>query len=226
MRTRSRLTSGVAALSAAAALSLVPSPAAHAAGSCTLNAPARVSIGQPYTEIPLSLAANCIAAGVDLAAWDLIHPTQGPKDFTYFDGTTTETWAVYDYDTLGPMRWTPSGAWDGEFNEVAQSTNWVDTRVASWASLAGGRSGSTVSFTISLARYSGGYHKYIPWSAKVGSVQYRPKGTSTWNHLTFVKTNSAGKAYITRTLASTHEFRVQFPSETYIWGVWTLPKAL
>lgn len=223
---RARFITALSAVAVAATVAVGPAPTAHAALSCSLDAPARISIGQPYAEHDASLGADCMTADVVAAGWELSHPATGGINGVFFENTSTEVFDVLDTDPLGPYTWQPIGAWDSADNEVTQPSRSMDVRVASWSSLAGGRTGSTVSFTISLARYSGGYHKYIPWASKVGSVQYRSKGTSTWNHLTYVKTNASGKAFITRSLASTYEFRVQFPSETYIWGVWTLPKAL
>lgn len=206
------------------AASATTTPAAAAAGSCSLSFPSRVSIGAPYTEVTGRLGSDCAAANIEYADWGLIHPSQGPVNFLFFEPSvsgTTEIAEFYDFDPLGPQQWRGEGASTAGGDAVSQNTVNTDVRVASWASLTGTRSGSTVRLTASVARYSGTYERYIAWTNKVGAIQVKPAGSNTWSHFGYVQSNAYGKAYFTGSIPSTTQVRVIFPNETYIWGVWT-----
>ena len=197
------------------------SPSASNAGTCSLNAPARVAIGAPYMRVSLRLAYDCDAAGTVYASWDRYHVRTGWDGITIFDEAATDYWDVYDSDQLGQYEWRPSSAWDYDYNDVWQNSPTSNVRVASWSALTGTRSGSTARLNISVARYSGSYERYIPWTNKVGAIQIQKSGSTAWTHFGYVKSNAYGKATFNGAISGTTKVRVIFPNETYIWGVWT-----
>jgi hypothetical protein len=212
------LTAGSLVLAAPAADGAPPKPTA---GGCSLSVPSRVAIVSPFRSITVRLMPNCAAAGTISATWDGIHPTQGPQEFLWFDESATEYWDLYDWDALGRWTWRPSGAHDGNYDDVAQNTAYSDIKIGSWAGLTATRSGQRVTLNASVARYATSYDRYIPWAGAAGQLQYRIKGTSTWRALAGVRTNSAGKYTYSRNWGAALEYRVYFPATAYIWNVAT-----
>jgi len=180
--------------------------------------PTRASITSPYRAINIPLGPNCAAAGVELAAWDGVHPTQGPQAFMYYDGTSTEQWELYDFDAVGRWSWNPEGAFDADFNEVDQYGPYsTDVRYGSYGRVTATRTGSKVNVRTTAMRYWAGGSKFIGWSGARGQIQWRTPGSSTWNALKEVYSTSAGTYSYTYTTSASREYRVVLRPATYIW---------
>lgn len=215
---------GSAAATAAACVALASTTPAAAASSCSILPPARVALGGPQTQVTPRVGADCTAAATDYAIWSLRLPSASTLDTLFFDitaGDMTSQTTVFDDDPLGTYSWRPEEAATRAGTAVDQNTATSVVRVASWASFTGSRSGSSVGLVASVARYSGSYDRYIPWTRKVGAIQTKASGSNTWVHLGYVQSNDAGKATFSGSIPSTSQVRVVFPNETYIWGVAT-----
>lgn len=188
------------------------------AGICSMYVPSRASITSPYRAINVPLGPNCAAAGVDFAAWDGVHPTQGPQTFMFYDGTSTETWELYDFDAVGRWTWNPEGAFDSNFEEVAQYGPYsTDVRYGSYGRVTATRSGSKVNVRTTAMRYWAGGSRFIGWSGARGQIQWRTPGSSTWNGLKEVYSTTTGTYSYTYTTSASREYRVVLRATPQIW---------
>lgn len=189
MRLRSVAVALVAVLGVA-----VPLDGASAAGSCSIVAPTRVVMDQPYREVVLRISSDCGAAGLDWATWHIIHPSRGLSEVAAFDGNTVDYWDFYDWSE-GPARYTvrPSAAYDTDYNSIEQNTAYIDVKLGSRLSGTVTRSNGRMTFSMYARTYSprlSGWYKRA--YAKV-SLMHRAPGSGTWTWVKAGTTNSAGK---------------------------------
>ncbi|WP_353953172.1 hypothetical protein V6K52_07005 [Knoellia sp. S7-12] len=188
------------------------------AGICSMYVPTRASITSPYRAINVPLGPNCAEANVELAAWEAVHPTQGTQTFMLYDGSSSEPWELYDFDAVGKWSWNPEGAFDANFEEVAQYGPYsTDVRYGSYGRVTATRSGSKVTVRTTAMRYWAGGSKFIGWSDARGQIQWRTPGSSTWNGLKEVYSTSTGTYSYTYTTNASREYRVVLRPMTYIW---------
>lgn len=93
----------------------------QAAGTCTLNVPATVEIADASYDLPLTLGADCAAAGVIEAKWEAMDAAGKVMNKAFFNFNKPTNWALYDGVTLGTMTWQPTGA-RGVVNPAAAKT--------------------------------------------------------------------------------------------------------
>lgn len=218
MKLRSKLATLVAAgVTAVITIGLGPAAPAQAAGTCSLIVPSKIRIAQPYQAVTARLSSNCSQANTEAAAWDLYHPTEGFNDILIFDGTSTATWDVYD-DWVTPARytWRPAGAFDPNYDEVAQNQPTTDVRVGSSAAIYTSRSGSYVTITTSSARYAYSLSKWVRWGGVRGTIQYW--GTNGWTNMKYAYQNSNGYYTYRFYAPKGRSYRVVFPDSSGIWG--------
>ncbi|MBO1755276.1 hypothetical protein [Allobranchiibius sp. CTAmp26] len=192
-------------------------PTASAAQSCTLSAPARVSVWHSYTGVPLRASGAC-TIGSGWGAWDLIHPTQGSQDTAFFDGTATDTWDYYTFEPMGRMTWRPSDAYDSYSNMLSQNAPVSEVRLGSWAGLTATRSGSAVTLNVRAVRYWVSGDKNIPFTSAAGTIQYRAPGTTAWKSLKYVSTNSSGAYQYRYASSAARDYRVVLNGTSSIWN--------
>nr|WP_238356353.1 hypothetical protein [Kribbella italica] len=200
-----------------ATAALIATPAsAQTAAACTLTAPYRVVIGQPYKEFKLSASSICSLNGGS-SGWDLIHPSQGSQGGAYFiSGTTQESWDVYDFHTIGLHTWRPSGAFDSGSNPLTQNTVKSDIRLATAAWITSKRTSDVVTLTGTSLLYSTASDSYFKRSAK-GAFQFKERGTTTWKGLKAVTTNSAGVATMSYRYSKTRDYRFVLYTTPVSW---------
>ena len=190
----------------------VPAPA-QAAGTCVLSAPGRVAIGRPYIGLKLTMSGPC-----SYAAWDLYHPTRGWQDITIFDNTTTDTWDVYSFHTIGTHTWRPGGAWDVNYDDQAQNQPTSTVKLAAGAWISSSRSGDVVTLKGTSLLYSVSNNNYFKRSAG-GVFQFRERGTTQWQNLKSVWTNSRGEATMSYRSSKIRDYRFALYSTSISWDL-------
>lgn len=214
----SRGRSGVAAIVATAAAALAaPAVPASAAGSCSLQIPSTVRISTPYQAVTGRLSSNCSAAGATDASWSVYHPTEGINSYLFFHPSTTDIWDVYDWDvTPARYSWRPEGAYDADYNNIAQNSPITDVRVSSGAAIYTSRSGSYVTIKTSSSRYAYSVSEWVRWGNIRGTIQYY--GSAGWTSLKYAYQDANGY-YTYRFYAPRgRSYRVVLASTSSIWG--------
>jgi hypothetical protein len=213
-----RLTSLLAAVGVVTAGLVAATPAASAAGACSLYVPSRLSISQPYQAVTLRLGSNCTAAGVVSASWTAYHPTQGLEAFASFDNTQSDIVNLYDSASLGRWNWQPDWAHDAAYNDVYQYSPYTDVRLGSYGRVTATRSGSRVTVRTTAARYWQSGSRFIGWADARGQIQYRTPGSTTWRGLKEVYSSPSGTYSYTYPTTATRDYRVVLRSTGTIWG--------
>jgi len=212
-----RASSALVAIAAVvASVAVTAAPPASAAGTCSVNTPARWTISSPFKSVVVGLASDC-EAGV-YASWDA-YSSKGFEDILIFDNTRTQYLDMYDdFATLGRWTWRPSVCYTPDYSDCAQNTRAMDVRLGGWSGLTATRSGSNVTLTTSAARYAYTLDKFVPWTNVRGTVQYKAPTATAWTSLKWVYPGSNGRYTFTYSSASTRDYRVVFPDTSVIWG--------
>lgn len=208
-----------AALTAAGVVALPTT--AQAAGSCSLYAPGKISIGTSLRTITINEGPNCAAAGVTDAAWTAVHPTAGDIDtIIYENADRSEPFDIFGDDPLGKWTWRPEGAIDAGNNEIFQYSPITDVRLASYSRITPTRTGTKVNLKTLANRWWGTGDKFIGFSGARGQIQYRSPGTTTWHGLKDVYSSSTGTYSYTYNTTLTRDYRVVIydASTNTIWG--------
>lgn len=217
MLRRTLATLATSAVLAGGALASTTAPAS-AAGSCTLTAPAKVSIWKPYLPLTMKASGACATSG-GWGGWELIHPTYGAVDGVEFDGTASSLWEVYDWADPGLSTWRPYAAYDSSDNELTQNTVKTDIRYHGAAWISSYRSGSVVTLTGTALTYSPDTQGFVKRANAAGQFQYRDRGTSTWRTLVGVKTGSNGTVRFQLRNNVARDYRFATYSTPTIWDI-------
>lgn len=215
MRLRSVVVAAVAAIGV-----VTPLDGAAAAGSCYVSAPAKVVMDHAYEAVPLRLASNCTASGVQYASWDIYHPTEGLSDFAIFDGTTTDTWDLYDFD--GPARYQlrPSSAWDTNYDDLTQNTAYVTVKLGSRLTATTTRSSGVLTFSAYASTYS---PTFSDWYRRAGAnvaLTYLAPGSSTWTYVKYATTDSSGRVRLS-VAPKYGSYRLVIKETTKAWSAYS-----
>jgi hypothetical protein len=166
---------------------------AAAAGPCSIVAPTKVVMDQAFTEVPLRLSSNCASSDTEYASWDIVHPSQGPTGIAIFDGNTTDTWDLYDWD--GPARYSvrPSSAWDSNSDDVTQNTAYITVKLGSRLTATTTRSNGLLTFSAYARTYSPNLSDWYKRAGAKVSIMYLAPGSSTWTWVKAGTTSSSGR---------------------------------
>ncbi|MBO1767795.1 hypothetical protein [Allobranchiibius sp. GilTou38] len=187
-------------------------------GSCSLIVPATARVVQPEYQVPVRVTGGCALHPGPNAAW-IIGSEENPSDFILFDDQKSTTWDMYDDTPLGTHTWAGDGAYDENFdNAYSQNSPQTTTKVGSWAGLNTSRSGSRVTLSTHVVRYSTADEVNIPWAGETGVIQYKTVGGSTWTGLKDVVADKSGNYSWSYTSSAARDYRVVYKEATYIWG--------
>lgn len=171
-------------------LSLLAAPSAQAAPSCNISTPSKVAITQPYRAIKATFSSGCLSYA-ETASRDLMHPRYGYTGSFWFDGGSTDVYDFYDWEPVGVYSVRPDGAYDYDWDELAQNTRTMTIKYGSRQYISSSRSGSTVTIAGTTTRYSPGPGPTPPCRASGctcspgpapparGSPSRRPRPTGT-----------------------------------------------
>ena len=219
MRLSPLLTAAAATALTAAGVIALPATA-QAAGSCSLYAPGKISIGASYRVLTIKEGPNCAAAGVVDAGWTAVS-TAGDVDSIILENSARSgPFYVFGDDPLGKWTWRPEGAFDAADNQIFQYTPVTDVRLASYSRITPTRTGTKVNLKTLANRWWGNGDKFIGYASARGQIQYRTPGTTTWHSLKDVYSSSTGTYSYTYNTTLTRDYRVVIydaPTNT-IWG--------
>lgn len=218
-----------------------PAPATVNAASCTLSVPDRVAVDYPAGSAVLRLGADCAAAGVTQARWNLVNPGGSTViDTAVFRWESEFTWARADKDGLGIWTWQPAGAIGTDpaltvtqtqtpapsspqsVASVPQNQITTDIRLASNVGISRtATEPSTGRYSVyvdaEFYSYAEPDRVYLPWGGGTVQLQSRTKGTTTWTAVHNGTLDANG--YLTYpSTAVNKEYRAYIFSSTAIWG--------
>ncbi len=211
-----RPVSRAVAVAAAAALltAVLPPSQSSAADKCAVSVslPAKISVDRSYKEVKVALKDPC--KKVDYAAFDLYGP-EGFDNIFIFDGSTTDYWDVYDWQTLGSFKTRDSRAYDRNYNELPISETTSRVKLGTKGVISSKRSGSKVTLSVTAKGYNVDESGFKSWNHPSATVQY--KSGSTWKNLKKVSLKS-GKGSYTYTQKSKRTYRLVLAETSRNWG--------
>jgi hypothetical protein len=195
---------------------VVPAPAVLP--SCTINPPARLSIGRGWQSIAVPVAGDCAQVPTKESMWRVVGPTgQVEGGFDYSGSQPTETWALVDTDPPGPYAIQPTGAYDYYGYEVPQNTAKTVVKYASGLALGATRSGRYVTLTAKSTRYAP-MLGYRPWARTAVVFRVKRCPTCAWRSTPTVITNRRGKAVRTVRARTARYYQAFQGDATTVWG--------
>ena len=199
-------------------LTVVAAPSAQAASSCNISVPSKVAISSHYREIKGTFSAGC-RYGAEYAFWSVIHPTQGAMDGFWFDpGMTSETLDWYDWNPKGVYTVRGDGAYDLDYDPMAQNSPKMTVKLGSRLYVGTSRSGSVVTISGSASRYSTYYGTFRPWSGKSVTLQSKSCSSCSWKYVTSASTNRYGKVTIKRSASTARYWRLRTTDDSTTFG--------
>jgi hypothetical protein len=185
---------------------------------CTLIAPVAVRVNAPEKILTGHLGADCAAAGVTYASWDI---ASGGRfiDLYSFNRTTTDTWKYGAYvDPLGVYRATPAGLTTSTDDVVAQNAPLTTIRLASRQTITASRAGVVVTLRGSVTRYFPHALGFRGWAGRSVVLSFRTCATCPWRALA-TRTTSATGAYVARVhIAGTRWYRAVVGGTSTVWA--------
>lgn len=190
---------------------------ASAAGGCSISVPSEVRVDAPYERIVGRLQNNCAASDTEYATWDVYHPRTGFTSIFIFDGNTQDRWDFYSFDDVGTYQIEPGGAWDYNYDDIAQNTRTVTVRFQSKLGLSASRSGKTVTLKAVAKRYSTS-DKYVSWKSKPVGFYTKSCSSCSWKKVKSRSTNSKGVATLKVTKSAKRYYQVRTSNASTTWG--------
>src|SRR5215213_3305682 len=195
-----RLRSAIVAAIAVGAVVAPTGPASAATAQCSIVAPTKIVIDREYRAVPLRLSSNCAAAGAVYAEWDFIHSTKGWQNFAVFDGTTTDTLDVYDWDTpVGTYTVRPWEAYTSDFTDLTQNTATTQVKLGSRLAVTATRSSTRLTINGAATVFSPTYSRWYQRANATVALMYLAPGSTTWTWVKNGTTSTTGKVTLTAT---------------------------
>ncbi|WP_068402270.1 hypothetical protein [Kribbia dieselivorans] len=191
---------------------------AQAAYSCNVTVPSRVSITSPYKAITARYSNGCLTHA-EWATWDVVHPTQGLADILIYDGTSsTEIMDWYDWEPRGTYTVRPDGAWDDNYDDLAQNSPRMSVRLGSYTYVTHSRSGKYVRADTKVTRYSTSARKMRPYAGARVTLRFRNSTSGPWTSSRTAKTNSKGKVTFRVSSSRARYWQVSTSDTSTTWG--------
>lgn len=189
-------------------LTLLAAPSAQAAPSCNISTPSKVAITQPYRAIKATFSSGCLSYA-ESADWDLMHPRYGYTGSFWFDGGSTDVYDFYDWEPVGVYSVRPDGAYDYDWDELAQNTRTMTVKYGSRQYISTRRSGSTVTVAGTTTRYSPRAESYVALPSYRVYLQSQSCSTCAWKPVTSATTNRYGKVTFKRSASTARYWRLK-----------------
>jgi hypothetical protein len=199
-------------------LTLLAAPSAQAAPTCTISTPSKVAVVSPYRTVTGTYSSGC-RAYAESAYWYIVHPTQGLQDMFWFEsGMTSEVLDWYDWNPVGVYTVRPEGAYDFDYDRMAQNTRTMTVKYGSRQYISTSRSGSTVTIAGTTTRYSPRAGKYAALSGYRVYLQSQACSTCAWKPVTSATTNRYGKVTVKRTSSTARYWRLKTVDNSNTFG--------
>lgn len=196
---------------------------ASAAGTCSIVVPSKVTIDQPYRGLTTRLAYDCAAAGVTYASWDFMHPSQGFQNIEIFDGTSTETWDVYDWEPTGTYTVRPSLVQTGDYRDVVtQNTATTTVKLGARLTATGKRANGKLTLSTTAKVYSPKTDAWVGRSKVKVSLMRKAPGSSTWTWVKSATATRSGKVSLS-VVPKAGQYRLQVGETASVWAVASRP---
>jgi hypothetical protein len=185
--------------------------------------PARFSIRAAVTNFTIPLAQNCRTAGMSGAIWD--GSTTGstwPELLTYGPAYSDTLTMYANLTPVGRTTWIGTGAYDQDFNDIAQTNATSYTKYGSSATIIGGRKATKTALVATVGYYNPKLNQYVRWPNKPVTFQYHEKGSTVWKFLKSVTTNKTGQAAYTYYPNKTRTYRAYVPQNATLWDYYTV----
>jgi hypothetical protein len=193
-------------------------PPASAATTCEYFAdlPARVSIDRP--EVRVAVPVRGCEGYMEYASADVFGPL-GLNDILIWDGTRTDYWYLYDYDTPpGVYDTNDGGGWTLDQTDQAWRGDTSIVKFGTRAGVSATRSGSRVTINALATRYDGASNTFIPFANRVIAIDHCLTPTSSCSVLAYAITNAAGRASITVNAPALRSYQVRYGESSSFWG--------
>lgn len=199
-------------------LTLVAAPSAQAAPACNISVPSKVAIVSPYRTVKGTFSSGC-RSDAEYAFWSVVHPTKGSYDSFWFDpGMTSETLDWYDWNPVGVYTVRGEGAYDLDYDRMAQNSPKMTVKYGSRQYISTSRSRSTVTIAGTTTRYSPRAERYAVLSGYRVYLQSRACSTCAWKPVTSATTNRYGKVTFKRTSSTARYWRVKTVDTSSTFG--------
>ena len=193
--------------------------AAAATGHCSIVVPSKVTIDQPYRGVATRLASNCQAVGVTFAAWDFVHPSQGFQHIALFDGTTTDTWDVYDLYPTGTYTVRPSLVQTDDYRDVVtQNTTKTTVKLGARLTATAARANGKLTLSTTAKVYSPWTETWAPRAGAKVSLMRKAPGSATWTWVKSATATSTGRVSLS-VVPNTGHYRLQIGETASVWPV-------
>jgi hypothetical protein len=214
---RRRLHGLVVAAVTALAVSAPTAPArAVPGGTCTIQAPASVSITRPVEHVPVTLLGDCVANHWSYASWDVVHTAYGMDGISIFDGNDSASWDVYDVAHTGRYAIEPSASWDADHGHLSQNTAASTVRYGSRTRITMHRTGAFLTLRARVTRYRSPAQAFRPWRTAT-RFQYRsPDGV--WHTLRAGTTGRKGYTSVRLRAPRARVYRASTAGISTTWG--------
>jgi hypothetical protein len=174
-------------------------------------------LDRALVRVPYRLAGDCLLAGTVYSSWDVVHPADGVAGGLTFDGTTTDSWDLYDW--RGPARYTvrPWSALDASAGVIPQNTATTTVKLGAQLSATVTRSADRLTFAASARTYS---PTVGDWYRRPGvnvSLMHLAPGSSTWSWVKAATTSSTGRVTIS-VVPKAGQYRLMVKETDTVWA--------
>ncbi|MFL6024310.1 MAG: hypothetical protein ACJ72O_13310 [Marmoricola sp.] len=188
------------------------------APKCSVVLPTTVRVAAPVVKVPARLAHLCTDLHVVYAAWKISHSTRGFTGSLVFDGTTTDTWTIFDGDPMGRYLVQPKSAQSSENAAVPQNSPTPLVRRDSRLRIGGSRTGGYTQVRTTLSLYSASANVFRPWTAAHVVLAYRTCSSCAWKPLRTLTTDQHGLASYRFRASSARDYRVTSAGTSQVWA--------
>ncbi|QNE17480.1 hypothetical protein F1D05_05605 [Kribbella qitaiheensis] len=193
---------------------------AQVAGSCALSVPNRIAIGRDVLVLKAKVSGPCAIAGSS-SLWNLNHPSRGDVQSILFDSSDPDgngTYAFLDEDPLGNQTWQGRGSFNADGSQNTQNNVPITVKLAAGAWISSSRTADVVTLKGTSLLYSVTTNSYFKRSAG-GVFQFREQGSTTWQTLKSVYTNSKGEVTMAYRYSKTRDYRFSLYSTSISWDL-------
>jgi hypothetical protein len=194
---------------------------AQAAGVCNLSVPTRVAIGRPSLLLQGKVTGDCNRTG-NSSGWYLMHPAASqPVNGVLFDVNEPEgdgVWYVPAQHPIGNMNFVGAFSENADGAVYTQNKVPVTVKLAAGAWISSSRTADVVTLKGTSLLYSVSNNSYFKRSAG-GVFQFREKGSTTWQTLKSVWTNSKGEVTMAYRYSKTRDYRFALYSTSISWDL-------
>lgn len=216
-----RLRSVVLTAAFAAAAAVLPGSGAAAAGQCSLGlSPSKIVIDEEAHQFRLRLSNNCVAAGYDVARWDLVHQRQGVGWYADFsNGERLDHITFLDSYPKGRFVGYPVEAQQADGTPIVQNRpSFVAKYAPRLDSTTLRHTPGKITWGVRAWSWSGAFHDWYPRARVTVSLWYLPNGSNRWRWVKSATTSATGRAMVSITHPPKGDYRFMVKETPSVWA--------